>query len=215
LGAHEIGNRVQRPPVRGFWYLFATQFQGALSDNIFKFLVIFLITSTRPPEERDRLISVALALFALPFVLFSMAGGFLADRFSKRSVIRTVKLVEIGIMSVGALGLYLGQLPLLLTVIFLMSVQSAFFGPSKYGSLPELLPGSRLSWGNGWINFGTFIAIIAGGVLGGWLHKEFSAQPLVSGTLLVTLSVLGFFVSHGITASAGGESHEDSFKSIR
>jgi acyl-[acyl-carrier-protein]-phospholipid O-acyltransferase/long-chain-fatty-acid--[acyl-carrier-protein] ligase len=187
-------------PVRGFWYLFATQFQGALSDNIFKFLVIFLITSTRPPEERDRLISVALALFALPFVLFSMAGGFLADRFPKRSVIRSVKLVEIGIMGLGALGLYLGQLPLLLTVIFLMSAQSAFFGPSKYGSLPELLPGSRLSWGNGWINFGTFIAIITGGVLGGWLHKEFSAQPLVSGTLLVALSVFGFFASHSITA---------------
>lgn len=186
-------------PARGFWCLFATQFQGALSDNLFKFLVIFLITSTRPAGERDQLISVALALFALPFVLFSMSGGFLADRFAKAAVIRAVKVAEVGIMGLGAVGLALGNLPVLLVVVFLMSVQSAFFGPAKYGSLPELLPAARLSWGNGWINFGTFVAIIAGGVLAGWLHQAYAGQPLIGGGLLIALSGVGVLTSRGIT----------------
>jgi 1-acyl-sn-glycerol-3-phosphate acyltransferase len=183
---------------RGFWSLFVTQFQGAFSDNLFKFMVIFLITSTRPPEERDKLIPVALALFALPFLLFSMAGGFLADRFSKRSVIIWIKVAEGLIMALGLAGLWLASVPLLMAVLFLMSAQSAFFGPSKYGSLPELLPEQRLSWGNGWLGLGTFVAIIAGGVLAGVLHEALGEQRYWAGVLLVALAGVGLAASLGI-----------------
>jgi len=183
---------------RGFWCLFVTQFQGAFSDNLFKFLVIFLITSTRTEAERDQLIPVALALFALPFILFSMAGGYLADRYSKRSVIVRVKIAEIIIMAVGLVGLWLANVPLLLFVVFLMSAQSAFFGPSKYGSLPELLPEQRLSWGNGWLGLGTFIAIITGGVLAGVLHQALGEQRYWAGALLVLLAFGGTVSSLGI-----------------
>ncbi len=185
---------------RGFWALFVTQFQGAFSDNVFKFLVIFLITSTRPPEERDQLIALALAMFAVPFVLFSMAGGFLADRFSKRSVILWIKVAEVVIMALGLVGLWLGHINFLLAVIFLMSAQSAFFGPSKYGSVPELLSEKRLSWGNGWLGLGTFFAIIAGGVVAGVLHQKLGDQRYVGGILLVVLAVVGVISSWYITA---------------
>jgi acyl-[acyl-carrier-protein]-phospholipid O-acyltransferase/long-chain-fatty-acid--[acyl-carrier-protein] ligase len=71
----------------GFWSLIATQFQGAFNDNGLKFFVIFLILGTNPTEaQKDLLVFVIGNLFALPFLLFSMAGGYLADRFSKRSV---------------------------------------------------------------------------------------------------------------------------------
>jgi acyl-[acyl-carrier-protein]-phospholipid O-acyltransferase/long-chain-fatty-acid--[acyl-carrier-protein] ligase len=184
-----------QPPAKGFWPLFVVQFQGAFSDNVFKFLVIFFITSTRTPAERDQLISLALAMFALPFVLFSMTGGYLADRYAKRSVIIGIKIAEVFIMSLGLIGLWLGQVNFLLAIIFLMSAQSALFGPSKYGSLPELLPESRLSWGNGWLGLGTFVAIITGGVLAGLLHQKLGDLRYLGGFLLVLLAGVGVVVS--------------------
>jgi acyl-[acyl-carrier-protein]-phospholipid O-acyltransferase/long-chain-fatty-acid--[acyl-carrier-protein] ligase len=185
--------------LRGFWSLFVTQFQGALSDNIFKWLVIFLITSTQTPEQRDDLISLTLGLFALPFILFSMAGGFFADRFSKRSAVIAIKVAEILIMTIALVGLWATHIPLLLAVVFLMSAQSAFFGPAKYGSLPELLPERRLSWGNGILSLGTFVAIITGGVAAAKMHAWFGTQPYISGIVLIALAVAGWAASLGIT----------------
>ncbi len=184
--------------LKGFWSLFVTQFQGAFSDNVFKFLVIFFITSTMPPEQRDKMISLTLALFALPFVLFSMAGGYFADRFSKRSAIVWIKVAEVGIMSLGLIGFWLGNIPLLLGVIFLMSVQSAFFGPAKYGSLPELLTEKRLSWGNGVLSLGTFMAIITGGITAGLMHTFLGDHRYLFGILLVVLAGAGLLASLGI-----------------
>src|SRR5688572_29067552 len=84
--------------LRSFWCLFVTQFQGAFSDNVFKFLVTFLIIGMLPPSQRDQLVPLVGALFALPFILFSMAGGYLADRYSKRNVAVAVKVAEIAVM---------------------------------------------------------------------------------------------------------------------
>ena len=212
----------------GFWSLFVVQFQGALSDNIFKFLVLFLITATirdasGVPEEwwtifgqrgdvpanfladieianaeRDRYITIILLIFSLPFILFSMAAGYLADRYSKRSIIIATKATEIGVMSIGLVGFLSGSIPLLLGVIFLMSAQSTFFSPSKYGTLPELLPESRLSWGNGILGLGTFVAIIMGGILGGVMFKRFEDRPAVWGVVLIVFAVFGFLASRGI-----------------
>src|SRR6266851_9618767 len=81
---------------RGFWSLIATQFQGAFNDNGLKFFVIFLILGTNPTaSQKDFLVFVVGNLFALPFLLFSMAGGFLADRFSKRNVTVATKIFEV------------------------------------------------------------------------------------------------------------------------
>ena len=80
----------------GFWSLIVTQFQGAFNDNGLKFFVIFLILGTNPTEsQKDFLVFVIGNLFAIPFLLFSMAGGFLADRYSKRSVAGGTKIFEI------------------------------------------------------------------------------------------------------------------------
>src|SRR5438045_1174747 len=151
------------PSRRGFWSLIVTQFQGAFSDNALKWLVTFWVLGLAiPPEQRDRLVSVVGLLFAIPFILFSMSGGYLADRFSKRSVMIGVKLFEFPVMFTALAGLAMGNLWLAIAAMFLMGVHSAIFGPSKYGILPELLPEKDLSWGNGILELGTFLAIIAG-----------------------------------------------------
>jgi acyl-[acyl-carrier-protein]-phospholipid O-acyltransferase/long-chain-fatty-acid--[acyl-carrier-protein] ligase len=188
------------PSLRGFWALIVTQFQGAFSDNALKWLVISLIAGMDfTGEKRDQLVGIVGALFALPFIVFSMTGGFFADRFSKSTVTIGVKLFEILVMFVALAGLATNHLYVTIAGVFLMGVHSAIFGPSKYGLLPELLPEKKLSWGNGVIELGTFLAIIGGTVAGGWLCKTFSADPGWSGVILIALAVIGLFTSFGIT----------------
>src|SRR5262249_49080615 len=160
------------------------------------FLIIGLNISR---EQRDRLVPLVLFMFALPFVLFSMTGGYFADRFSKRNVIIGIKLAEIGIMSLATLRLWRNNVIVLFGALFLMSTQSAFSGPSKYGLLPELLPERRLSWGNGIIQLGTFIAIISGTVAAGLLSKHFGGNQNRSGLILIGLAAFGMLMSLGIT----------------
>lgn len=194
-------SEASRPPsTRGFWALIVTQFQGAFSDNALKWLVISLIAGMDFSNEmRDQLVGVVGALFALPFIVFSMTGGFFADRFSKRTVTIGVKLFEIIVMFVALAGLVTNHLYVTIGGVFLMGVHSAIFGPAKYGLLPELLPEKKLSWGNGVIELGTFLAIIGGTVAGGWLCKTFSVEPGWSGVILIALAVTGLGTSFGIT----------------
>ena len=191
---------VSRSWRRGFWSLVATQFQGAFNDNAYKNLIVFIILGTAIEKaDRDRLVLVAGALFSVPFILFSMTGGFLADRYSKRTVTIGTKLFEIGVMAFAIAGLAWQNLHLEMAAIFLASTQAAFFGPSKYGLLPELLPEPRLSWGNGVIELGTFLASIAGLVSGAFLADAFHGRQGWSGLVFLALSVAGLILSLGIT----------------
>ena len=184
----------------GFWSLIITQFEGAFNDNALKTLVTFMgLEMALSASFHESLVSLTTALFSAPFLLFSMWGGFLADRFSKRTITMAVKVLEIFIMSFAALGLLLKNLPMGLTAIFFMGVHSAAFGPSKYGLLPELLPERRLSWGNGVLELGTFLAIITGIAAGGQLYAELKGRELWSGLILVGLAVAGLGFSLGIT----------------
>jgi acyl-[acyl-carrier-protein]-phospholipid O-acyltransferase/long-chain-fatty-acid--[acyl-carrier-protein] ligase len=185
---------------RGFWSLVVTQFQGAFNDNAYKNLVVFIILGTGLAKaDRDRLVLVAGALFSVPFILFSMTGGFLADRFSKRSVTIGTKLFEICVMVLAAAGLAWQNVNVEMVAIFLASTQAAFFGPSKYGLLPELLPEPKLSWGNGVIELGTFLAAIAGVVSGAFLADTFRGHQGRSGLIFISLAVFGLVFSLGIT----------------
>jgi MFS family permease len=184
----------------GFWSLIVTQFQGAFNDNCLKFLVIYLIVAMNFPDaRRNMLVLVVGGLFALPFVLFSMAGGYLADRFSKRTVTIGTKYFEIGVMLFATAALALRNLPMECVGVFLISTQGAVFGPSKYGLLPEILPETKLSWGNGIIELGTFLASIAGTIGAGFLAFHFAASPGRAGLILLCATFAGLTTSYGIT----------------
>lgn len=185
---------------RGFWSLMATQFQTAFSDNALKNLIILLVLgSAIPQEERNTHVALAGALFAAPFILFSMLGGWLADRFSKQRVMTAVKLAEVGIMLFAAAALAWGHASLELVAIFLMGCHSAIFAPSKYGILPELLPHDRLSWGNGILELLTFLGIIFGIAASGLLAETFAGVQGYSGLLLALLALFGWWLSRDIT----------------
>jgi len=184
----------------GFWSLIATQFQGAFNDNGLKFFVIFLILGTHPTDsQKDFLVFVIGNLFALPFLLFSMAGGFLADRFSKRNVAIATKIFEVGAMLFAMYAFTQGNSRMAFAVIFLASTQAAFFGPAKYGLLPELLPDKLLSWGNGILELTTFLAIIAGAVIGPLLAQTFHGREAIAGLIFGACSFFGLTASLGIS----------------
>ena len=180
----------------GFFSLIVTQFQGAFNDYGLRNLTIFLIlahafaqNSSGDPGVRDQLVLYVQALFAIPFILFSMTGGYFADRYSKRSVTIRLKFFELGVMVLAAIGLAAMNLYIVLAAIFLVSTQAALFGPSKYGLLPEILPPEKLSWGNGIIELGTFLALIGGSVAGAYLVKFFVGTMDVFTGLLAALCV--------------------------
>jgi len=184
----------------GFWSLIVTQFQGAFNDNGLKFLVIYLIVERNLPSEvRDRFILLVGALFAIPFILFSLAGGYFADRYSKRTVTIGTKLFEIGVGLFAIAALAAGNLPMEAGAVFLISTQGALFGPSKYGLLPELLPENKLSWGNGVIELGTFLASITAVMFAGFLADAFRGRHFWSGIIFLGLTMIGLFASLGIS----------------
>jgi acyl-[acyl-carrier-protein]-phospholipid O-acyltransferase / long-chain-fatty-acid--[acyl-carrier-protein] ligase len=191
-------NAIQ-PNRRGFWALIATQFQGAFSDNILRNLLLSMIVGMQMKAvERETFISVVTFLFSVPFLILSMPGGWLADRFSKRQITIWTKVMEFGSMLLATAGLMTHTLGLSLVALTLVASQAALFGPSKYGLLPELLPEKSLSWGNGVIELGTFVAIIVGTVAGAGMAERFQGHEEYAGYVLLGLSVLGFATSLGI-----------------
>jgi acyl-[acyl-carrier-protein]-phospholipid O-acyltransferase/long-chain-fatty-acid--[acyl-carrier-protein] ligase len=189
------------PSLTGFWALIATQFQGVFSDNTLKWLVSFLVLETATSKEQRDLWFVLIVplLFSVPFLFFSIPGGFLADKFSKRSVTLGTKLGELCVMVLATWALARGRLDWAGAALFLASTQGAIFGPTKYGLLPELLPESKLSWGNGIIEFGTLLAAIIAALAGGYLAHAFAGRQVWSGVIFIVLAALGLVVSLAIT----------------
>jgi acyl-[acyl-carrier-protein]-phospholipid O-acyltransferase/long-chain-fatty-acid--[acyl-carrier-protein] ligase len=185
---------------RGFWSLIVTQFQSGFNDNGLKFMVIYLaVAMNLPPKQLDSLASLISVLFALPFIFFSLAGGYFADKYSKRDVTIATKFLEIGVMAFFIVALTVHSLPLECVGVFLISTEDAIFGPSKYGLLPELLPENRLSWGNGIIEFGTFLAGIGGTAAAGFLAQQYADRAVYAGFILLGCSVAGLLTSFGIS----------------
>jgi acyl-[acyl-carrier-protein]-phospholipid O-acyltransferase / long-chain-fatty-acid--[acyl-carrier-protein] ligase len=199
-GGGTAGLPAERVPI-GFWALIATQFQGAFSDNALKWLVSFLVLESAANKEyRDFLfVLVVPMVFAIPFLVFSIPGGYFADRFSKRTVTIWTKILEVVVMAGATFALWRNRLDLAAVALFFACMQGAIFGPSKYGLLPELLPTSKLSCGNGVIELWTLTAAIFGTLAGGILAHHNRGQQIWSGLFLLALSIVGLGTSFGIT----------------
>ncbi len=185
----------------GFWALIAVQFQNAFSDNALKWLVSFLVLEAGFSKSRRDLwfVLVVPLLFAVPFLLFSIPGGYLADRFSKRGVTIGTKFMELGVMALVTVALANGRLDVASAALFLACTQGALFGPTKYGLLPELLPDTRLSWGNGIIELTTLLSAILAALAGGFLATHFRSRQVWSGVTFLVLAAVGLLLSLAIT----------------
>jgi len=169
-GQHHLPASLRNDP--SFWGMTATQFLGAFNDNLFKQVVLLLCIDQAARRGQTDQQWVALALFALPFVLFSGFAGFLADRYSKRRIIVLCKVAEVGIVILATAALWYESLGGALVVLFLLGAQSAFFGPAKYGILPEIILERNLPAANGIFLMTTFAAIILGQAAAGFMKQS-------------------------------------------
>src|SRR5207247_8931997 len=149
----------------------------------------------------NTLVNLSTGLLTLPFFLFSATAGQLADKVEKSRIIRVVKLFEIAIMLLGALGLHLHSVPLLLGVVFLMGTHSAVFGPVKYSTLPPRLYEDELVGGNALVQMGTFVAILRGTILGGGLVSIAARGETVVSATVVSLAVGGWLASRWVPSA--------------
>ena len=185
---------------RRFGPFFLTQLLGAFNDNVYKNSLVILVAyhaTTYSSLDPNLLTNLAAGVFILPFVLFSASAGQIADKFEKSAIIRIIKAVEIGIMAIAAAGLLLKSLPFLFAAVFLLGLHSTFFGPVKYAILPQALTPAELIGGNGLVEMGTFVAILAGTLVAGMLAALDDGVTWVS-ALILAISVLGFLVSFAI-----------------
>lgn len=177
---------------RKFLPLFLTQFLGAFNDNFFKNALVIFITfkaASQAGGNAGSLVALCGGVFILPFFIFSASAGQLADKYDKARMIQVVKAFEIGIMVLGAVGFMTENISFLISILFLMGLHSTFFGPLKYGILPQHLAQNDLVAGNGLIEMGTFLAILLGTMAGG----VGIAQPNI-GKQLISVGILAVSV---------------------
>ncbi len=161
------GVQFQRGSLRNasFIGLLLTQLLTATNDNVFRWLVIG-IGKDYYPDNVSGVLTAGSACFLLPYLVLAAPAGYLADRFSKRTVIVACKFAEIVIMVMGIGAILLGVPWILFVVVALMGGQSALFSPSKLGCIPEMLKAEKISAANGAIGLTTVISTVVGTVVG-------------------------------------------------
>lgn len=191
------------PPLltaRRFLPLFITQFMGAFNDNLFKNALVILIAYRLAAEsgaDAQIMVTLAAALFMLPYLLFSATAGQCADKYDRSRLARLVKLWEIVIVSIAAAGFYIGSMAFLLVVLFCLGIQATFFGPVKYALLPQHLREGELVAGNAFINAGTFLAILLGTIAGGLMILREEGRHLLA-VSMVAVAAVGYAASRFI-----------------
>ncbi len=191
---------------RRFAPFFVTQTLGAFNDNVFKNALIILVTfgiAGLSIEQINVYVNLAAGFFILPFFLFSATAGQIAEKIEKSRLIRALKISEVLIMALGALALWSANVVFLMFVLFLMGAQSSIFGPVKYSILPQALRESELIGGNAMVEAATFLAILLGTLVGGWLIAREGGALAVGGCVLL-IAAAGYLVSRGIPPAPAG-----------
>lgn len=185
---------------RAFNSMFFTQFFGAFNDNVFKQALILMLTYSAAVKlgmEVSLLNNLAALLFILPFFLFSALAGQIADKYEKSWLTRWIKLIEIIIMIIAAIGLIYEIYWLLFLALFMTGTQSTFFGPIKYAYLPEAMHKDELVGANGLFQTSTSLAILIGMMTAGVLTQLYFSEYWLS-AVLITVSLLGYLAARQI-----------------
>lgn len=178
-----------------FTYLNVTQFLGALNDNIYKLLIVYFFIQLDGIENSYRILATTGFIFVLPFLLFSAFSGTLADRYSKRNIIIYTKVFELIIMALGIFAFYLESKIGSCCILFLLATQSALFGPSKYGILPELVSTEKISKANGLMTSFTFLAIIFGTFFASFLLDVSNRDFIIAAIFCTFIALVGLVTS--------------------
>ena len=188
---------------RRFAPFFTAQALGAFNDNAFRQAMVVLIGFHLGlgVEQAGFYAMIAPAIFILPFFLFSASAGKLAEMYEKTRLIRYVKLFEIAAMLLAAYAFHAHQVWLLFVVLFLMGLHSTMFGPIKYAILPQALRNEELVGGNGLVEMGTSLAVLAGMMAGGSLMALGEWGVTAASVLVIAVAIAGYLVARVIPAA--------------
>lgn len=187
-----------RPDKHSLYFLNAAQFCGVLNDNIFKLVIAFLLIDILGQSHASSILSIAGAIFVIPFLLFSSAAGVIADRLSKQRMLVAMKIAEMVIMALAMVAFAFKSVWASYTLLFLLSTHSAIFGPSKYAIISELVPSSAVSRANGLITSFTYLGVIFGTFLASFLTEITNRHfTIVAGACLL-IAAMGFVSTFGI-----------------
>ncbi|MEJ1960055.1 MAG: MFS transporter [Gammaproteobacteria bacterium] len=187
---------------RRFLPFFGAQALGAFNDNVYRNVLVILVTfgAIGTKLHAEVLTNLAGGLFILPYLLFSGIAGQLADRFDKSRVVQAIKATEILIMALAGIGLVSGNLAILLSALFMLGMHSTFFAPAKYGLMPQILAPAELVGGNAMLEMGTFLAILLGTLAGGVLAASHGTHTIIGA--LAAIAGAGFLMSLAMPRTA-------------
>jgi len=176
-------------------FLNITQFMGSLNDNIFKYLIVFLLLNLLGAGESSEILFWVGVVYVAPFILFSSNAGILADRFSKQRLMVALKVLEIIIMALGIIAFALKSQLGLYGLLFLLSLQSALFSPPKYSIIPELVSKELISKANGIVTSATYLAIIVGTFLASFITQITDKNFVFASFFCLGIAVAGWAAS--------------------
>jgi acyl-[acyl-carrier-protein]-phospholipid O-acyltransferase/long-chain-fatty-acid--[acyl-carrier-protein] ligase len=193
----------------GFEATLWTQFLAAFNDNFYKMIVqVTAVAIAASAGGSSKYLSLANAVFVIPWLLFAGPAGQIADRFSKTRVMQIAKAFEIPVMVFGIFALMAHNIDMLLVVLFCLATQANFFSPAKYGILPEITGDEQLARANGLIELSTFAAIVLGTGAGALMFAYWKHTPLYMGLTLLAIAIVGSLTSLGITKAPAAGSTE-------
>ena len=189
-------------------FLNMTQFFGVINDNVFKFVMAFLLIDTLGPSKASSILSATGAIYVIPFLFFSSSAGILADRFSKQKLLVVMKAAEIIVMILAILAFGSKSVWGCYTLLFFLATHSAMFGPSKYGIIPELVPAESVSKANGLITSFTYLAIIIGTFLASFLTEVTDRRFTLIAIFCLFIAISGFVSAFGVKQTPAQGSHK-------
>ena len=177
---------------RSLGLLNTTQFLGVINDNVFKFVMAFLLIDALGSHKASSILSATGAVYVIPFLLFSSSAGILADRFSKQKLLVVMKLAEIIVMGLAIIAFTTKSVWGCYSLLFILATHSAMFGPSKYGIIPELVPSDSVSRANGLVTSSTYLAIIIGTFLASFLTEMTDRHFTMIAVFCLVIAIGGF-----------------------
>lgn len=189
-------------------FLNITQFLGVINDNVFKFVMAYLLIDALGHAAASSILSATGAIYVIPFLLFSSSAGILADKFSKQKLLVVMKIAEMAVMGLAIFAFAAKTVWGCYTLLFILSTHSAMFGPSKYGIIPELVPEDKVSKANGIITSFTYLGIIVGTFLASFLTEVTNRHFVIVALFCLAIAAGGFFSALAVKPTVSQGSHK-------
>lgn len=178
-----------------FTYLNITQLLVTLNDSVFRLLVAFSLINKIGKEQSSTIFFISGVVFVIPFLIFSMPAGEIADKCSKKKVIAWSLVGEVLGMGYGVFAMHYQSIVNAYGALFVVALQASVFNPAKYAILPELVKREEISKVNGIMTLATYVAIILGTFFASFFTQITGNNYTVVALFCLAIAILGLWTS--------------------